>query len=67
MQVHVHWLNLVRKQIKSNQIKLWILNQKATRVFLTIWLVIYMNSMFKISTSVHVQEIIMQKNMFSCP
>jgi len=72
MNVHVHWMNLMKTQIKQKfqVLEFWKKGlQGKGFIFLTIWQKIMFNG-FKISIfrcRSHVQEIISLKNMFGYP
>ncbi len=72
MQVYVHQVNLIEKKTYQNFQKLEILNQKVAREFIFFlpefgYLFIFIKFIIYSSKwTSHIQEIIMQKNMFSC-
>ncbi len=73
MKVHVHWMNLIKNQIKQKFQSLEILKERATRqrIHFLNHLIEKLCSMgsnclpFKCKS--HVQEITLPKNMFGCP
>jgi hypothetical protein len=72
MKIYVHWMNLMKNQIiqQCQILKFWKKGlQGKGFFFLTIWQKNMWNG-FKMSSfrcKSHVQEIILPKNMFSCP
>jgi hypothetical protein len=73
MQIHVHWENLMKKLIISKFQRLQILNQRVVRGILFIFFYYLANFLYSLSSFFssrcmsHVQEVIMQNNMFSYP
>jgi hypothetical protein len=73
MKVHVHWMNLMKNQIKQKFQSFEILKEKAIRQrihFLNHLIYKKMFNGFKMFSFIcrsHVQEIILLKNMFGCP